>query len=70
MVKKAEIETALKNAGLEVYDETPGEHGGWTFLLDGIPGAHYDGHVEAVIAGLQSVEELERLVKVFNPPKD
>jgi hypothetical protein len=66
MLKKADIESALKNAGIEIYDETPGARGGWTFMLGGIPGGLYVGHAEAIVGGLESAEKLERLCAHFN----
>ena len=69
MVTKSEIESALKKAGVEVADETPGSRGGWIFSIADMNSGYYRGQPEAIVAGLKCAEELERLCKYFNETK-
>jgi hypothetical protein len=65
MVTKTEIDNALAQAGVEIIDETPGERGGWIFIVADTVSGRYGGKAEAILAGLQCAEELERLVRHF-----
>ena len=66
MVTKTAIESALKNAGVEVFDETPGAVGGWAYEIGGAVSGHCPGKLDAIVAGLKAAEELERLCALFN----
>uniref|UniRef100_A0A7C6EBG8 Uncharacterized protein n=1 Tax=candidate division WOR-3 bacterium TaxID=2052148 RepID=A0A7C6EBG8_UNCW3 len=69
MIHKSEIKNALKKAGVEATDETPGKRGSWAFTIAGMHSGYYPGEIEAVVAGLKCVEELTRLLKHFNQHK-
>lgn len=69
MVTKSEIESALKKAGVEVVDETPGQRGCWIFTIADMNSGYYRGQPEAIVAGLKCTEELERLCKRFSETK-
>jgi hypothetical protein len=65
MLNKADVEAALKQAGLTVADELPGQKGGWFYSIAGMESGQYPGRADAVLAGLRAAEELERLCKRF-----
>jgi len=69
MINKSDVENALKKAGVEVADETPGKRGGWIFTIADMSSGRHAGEPEAIVAGLGCAEELERLCKHFNEAK-
>jgi hypothetical protein len=65
VLNKADVEVALKQAGVTIADELPGQKGGWFYSLAGMESGHYAGRADAALAGLRAAEELERLCKRF-----
>jgi hypothetical protein len=66
MLTKADIEAAMKQAGMTVADELPGQRGGWFYSFAGMESSLFEGKADAVLAGLRAAEELKRLCKVFS----
>ena len=60
MITREDIEAVLKKAGIEVFDETPGTRGGWFYTIGDMESGRFAGKLDAVVAGLKCVEELER----------
>jgi CheY-like chemotaxis protein len=66
MVTKADIESTLQNAGVEVLKNTLGAQGGFVFQLAGMTSERYPGRLDAILAGLRCARELGDLCRHYH----